>query len=130
MSPQGLTSNEKGFTLIEVMIAITLLAIGLLAVAATPVMVMSGNSRAQRITEASFGAMDRLEHLMVLDNSAAELTAGAHSATVTQGGLTYTVDWVVVDLDSSRKSVAVTVHWSEGLLTKTYSYAYYKTDFL
>lgn len=130
MSPQGLTSNEKGFTLIEVMIAITILAIGLLAVAATPIMVMSGNSRAQRITEASFGAMDRLEQLMVLDNSATELTAGNHSATVTQGGVTYTVSWVVTNLDTSRKQVDVTVQWSEGLLTKQYQYSYYKTDFL
>ncbi len=130
MSPQGLTGNEKGFTLIEVMVAITILAIGLLAVAATPVMVMSGNNRAQRITEASFGAMDRFEQLMMLDNSAADLTSGNHSATVTQGGLTYTVKWVVTDLDSSRKQIDVTVQWSEGLLTKQYQYAYYKTDFM
>ncbi|MBA3002783.1 MAG: prepilin-type N-terminal cleavage/methylation domain-containing protein [Desulfurivibrio sp.] len=130
MSRKRLTSNEDGFTLIEVMIAITLMAIGLLAVAATPIMVMSGNSRAQRVTEASFGAMNRLEQLMVLDNSAAELTTGNHTATTTVGGVAYTVNWAVTDLDTSRKNVAVTVLWNEGLLAKQFQYAYVKTDFM
>ena len=56
--------NEKGFTLIEVLIAITVFAIGLLAVAAMQISSVKGNSSALDLTEAVNVAQDRLEDLL------------------------------------------------------------------
>lgn len=55
---------QKGFTLIEVMIAIFLLTIGILAAGTMQLSSLEGNSHANRITQASTQAGERLETLL------------------------------------------------------------------
>jgi prepilin-type N-terminal cleavage/methylation domain-containing protein len=57
-------NREKGFTLIEVLIAMTLLVIGILAVASMQITSLGGNNLAMRITEASIWSGDQMEFLM------------------------------------------------------------------
>jgi type IV pilus assembly protein PilV len=59
-------SNEKGFTLLEIIIAISILTFGILAVASMQVSSMRGNSFAGSVTEATALAGDRLERLIAL----------------------------------------------------------------
>ena len=58
--------NEAGFTLLEVMIAITILTVGLLAVAGMQTAAIRGNDNAYRVTESTTWAQDRLELLVSL----------------------------------------------------------------
>ena len=58
--------NQNGFTLIEIMIAITVLAIGILAIAKMQLAAVKGNSYASGLTEASTLAQDKMEELMSL----------------------------------------------------------------
>ena len=60
-------SKQAGFTLIEVMVAITLLAVGILAVASMQITAVGGNDIAVRITEASTGGEEKMEDLMNRD---------------------------------------------------------------
>ena len=60
-------ADQRGFTLIEILIAITIFAIGILAVASMQISSINGNADAQRITDASTIAQDQLEELMALD---------------------------------------------------------------
>lgn len=55
--------NSEGFTLIEVLIAILLLTIGLLALVSVTVMVIKGNSLSQTRTTATTLAKDQMEEL-------------------------------------------------------------------
>jgi len=55
---------QKGFTLIEVMIAILLLTIGILATGTMQLSALEGNSHANRITLASTRAGERIETLL------------------------------------------------------------------
>jgi prepilin-type N-terminal cleavage/methylation domain-containing protein len=55
--------HNKGFTLIEVMIAIVILTIGLLALVSVTVMVIKGNSLNKMITTATTIAKDQMETL-------------------------------------------------------------------
>ncbi|TDI40712.1 MAG: prepilin-type N-terminal cleavage/methylation domain-containing protein [Acidobacteria bacterium] len=57
------TSSEKGFSLIEVMIAIVILTIGLLALAQMMVLSTNANTLSGRMTSCSGVAKERLERL-------------------------------------------------------------------
>lgn len=65
--------NQKGFTLLEVIVAISILTIGLLAVASMQVSAIRGNASAYGITEATSWAADQMEKLMVLPYDHANL---------------------------------------------------------
>lgn len=67
------SNRQKGFTLIEVLIAVTLLVIGILAVASMQVTSLQGNSLAIRVTEASSWAGDAQETLMARAYTHADL---------------------------------------------------------
>lgn len=66
--------NVKGFSLIEVLIAISIFAIGALALAKMQMVSMSGNSTARRITGAATLAEAKLEELKSLPYAHADLT--------------------------------------------------------
>ncbi|MGA2318818.1 MAG: prepilin-type N-terminal cleavage/methylation domain-containing protein [Thermodesulfobacteriota bacterium] len=55
--------KEKGFTLIEVLVGLIILAIGVLAVAGMQITSIVGTSFSNNITQASVIAQDRLEFL-------------------------------------------------------------------
>ncbi len=56
-------SKEKGFSLIEVLIGLIILAIGILAVAGMQITSIVGTSFSNNLTQASVIAQDRLEFL-------------------------------------------------------------------
>jgi type IV pilus modification protein PilV len=59
-------NRQGGFTLIEVLIALTIFAVGLLAIAAMQTSAIRMNSSAGKLTEISNLGMDTLEQLMSL----------------------------------------------------------------
>lgn len=59
--------RQQGFTLIEVLIAITLLTVGILAAASMQISSLGGNSLAIRVTTASTLAGSTIEELMRLN---------------------------------------------------------------
>jgi prepilin-type N-terminal cleavage/methylation domain-containing protein len=58
--------SQEGFTLIEVLVAILLLTVGILAAASMQVSALTGNSLASRLTQASTLAGATVEELMAL----------------------------------------------------------------
>jgi len=59
--------NDKGFSLIEIMITMVILSIGLLAVAQMQINAVKGNSESMGMSEASILAHDHIETLAALD---------------------------------------------------------------
>ena len=72
----GSNMDKKGFTLIEVLVGLVLLAIGLLAIAGMQMTSVRGNFFSGNMTQASILAQDRLEALKQLDISDAALSVG------------------------------------------------------
>lgn len=70
----GNLSNERGFTLLEVIMAVSILTIGLLAVASMQISAMKGNTISMNYTESTEMVQDRVEKLIIRDLSDALLT--------------------------------------------------------
>jgi type IV pilus assembly protein PilV len=139
-------NQQKGFTLIEVLIAITLLVIGILAVASMQISSLGGNSNAIRITEASTWAGDKLETLMARPYNHADLiddngngVAGLNDTDVAgspadggpeANGAGFTVFWNVADNTpvANCKTIRVIVRRSDKWLSKTISFDYMKVN--
>jgi type IV pilus assembly protein PilV len=78
--------GEKGYTIIEVMIALAIFSIGILAAWALQNSSTRGNASARNLTIAASCASDRLEQLIQLPYAHADLLVGVHTpAQVTDG---------------------------------------------
>lgn len=105
--------NEKGFTIIEVLIGLIILAFGLLAIAGMQVTSIKGNFFSRNMTEASILAQDRLEVLKNLDWSHSDLSFGTHDEGQIPGTLfsrKYTVSQVS---GTNMLNITVTVNWRD-----------------
>ncbi len=104
--------GEHGFNLIEVMVALGILAFGILAIASMQESSLLGTSRAYSLTDATTVAMDQMELLISRAYSDPALAAGGHGP---QNQGRYQVSWSVSeDGVNLTKSVTVTVTWSEA----------------
>lgn len=72
--------GNAGFTILEVLAALAIFSLGFLAVMALQSSSIQGNSRARGVTDISVYAADRIEKLMALPFSDANLTAGNYPA--------------------------------------------------
>lgn len=100
--------DERGFTLIEVLFAMTIFTIGVLALAGLQARYISGNAAARMQTEATALAAAYLERLRALPYAHPELRAAAVHRD-RRGP--YRVAWTVVenDLLSGTKTLHITV---------------------
>jgi prepilin-type N-terminal cleavage/methylation domain-containing protein len=99
-------SNNDGFALPEVFIALAILAISMLAVASMQVASISGNGKAMGVSDAATLGMDRVEILMNLAYDDTQLNAGSYSVSAPPG---YRVAYTVADNESVRNSKTIRV---------------------
>lgn len=107
--------NQAGFTLLEVLIAMVILSVGLLALARFQLTVIKGNTDSREITTAVVLAETKIEELM--SGGFAALAAGEDTdidTTGTAGGI-FTRAWAVADYSGSTnmKQITVTVTWTD-----------------
>ncbi len=111
-------AGNKGFTMIEVQIAILMLVVAILGLSSMTVMVIKGNSFSKCTTKATALANDKMEDLKSRSFTDASFSAGTHSDAGNPIQGLYTRTWNVTDgMDASNthinyKTIAVTVTWS------------------
>ncbi len=120
--PRAKVKNGEGFTLIEVIIAISILTIGILAVASMQISAINGNESASNLTGATTWGQDKVEELLALPY--ANVTTGGP---INQG--IYTISWTATNCPTAipaagncpaancpaanTKLIIVTVTWQE-----------------
>jgi len=112
-----------GFTLLELTIAITVFAVGMLSLSAMLLAAMQGGSRGRHSTQASAIAESQMEQLQRLTWTQIAPTAGWSTSVEVQNTVqgnsggneeTYTVDWQITDLVTDwTREVDVRVSWDE-----------------
>lgn len=106
--------NKKGFTLIEVMIGLIILAIGLLAIAGMQIASTRGNSSSKNLTQATYVAQDRLEFLRNLSLTSPQLQAGNYNdGSVTISGVLFNRSYTVA-ANGNLITITYTITWNGG----------------
>jgi type IV pilus modification protein PilV len=122
--------KANGFTLLEVLVAMAIFAVGMLAVASLQVNSLWGTARADTTSEAIMWATDRIEQLKALPYDDSLLTSGTHipSSGDPINDTIYSASWTVTNNTTSStvpvpntKTVAVTITWNDAGETKTYT---------
>ena len=102
--------GDRGFSIIEVVFAISIFAIGILAVTTLSISAVNSNASSRRITDATALAEDRLERLAALPYD--DIKSPDEPDTVGA----YRVNWVVKENDmlDKTKTITVTVECPKG----------------
>ena len=107
--------STKGFTLIEVLIAIVILSIGLLGMASLTVGIIKGNEVSNDLTMATTCAQDKVEDFQRLDYSGIPATTATDTEdynSITGYERYKRVTLTTVDSPAAgMKTVTVTVYW-------------------
>ena len=116
-------ANQRGFTLIELFVAIVLLTIGLLGTAALTTGVVRGNLSSKNMTTATAIAQSCFEEnrrvgyanagIVPAGGANSCVTAGG-AVSVTSGGVTFTRTLTIDATVPNIKTLTVQVNWSEG----------------
>jgi len=105
-------SSKKGFSLLEILIALVLFAVGMLAIGGMQIGSIKGNSFSQEVTQATVLSQDRLEELRKMDFDDSNLSIGHHDEGVLNGsGFSRSYDVEVIS--TTLKLLTVTVGWTK-----------------
>jgi type IV pilus assembly protein PilV len=125
---KGGRKKESGFMLVELLIAVVVLSIGILAMMTMQVTSIRTNSSARRITQSATIGADFVEKLMGLPYVHDQLAPNSTDSFVDGR---YTITWAV-SADHAPienvKTINVTVTCEEAGQQRSMRYVYYKAD--
>ncbi len=111
-------TNTNGFTLIEVLIAMTMLLVGMLSLVAMQTSAVKGNNRSDLLTKRIIAGSNHIETLLCLSFDDPVLAAGSHD-NKDDNKPKHLITWDIVDLSSDKKSIAVTIAENTQKQTKS-----------
>ena len=109
--------NQEGFMLIEVLIAVAIFAIGILAVWNMQISALKSNAWSNDLSEATTVAEEKMEELIGMDKSEASLdgTVSLHAGKNRGFNERFAVNWTVDDDMPlpNKKTIHVAVTWMD-----------------
>ncbi|MDH3216245.1 MAG: prepilin-type N-terminal cleavage/methylation domain-containing protein [Candidatus Krumholzibacteria bacterium] len=123
-------NSQKGFGLIEILIAMVLFGIGISLAMRTLPESNVATTRGRNITKATNLAQQKIEELLSVPYSDADLNAGTHNDPENPIDLSFTRSWVVADNVpvNGMKQIDVTVIWETASKDSTVTLQTYLTS--
>ena len=108
------TNASGGFTLIEVLLAIAIFSIGILAVGSMQISAVNNNASARMRTEATLHATEKMETLMLIPYNDPDLSDTTH--TDASDDNIYCMEWDVQEDYplASTKTITLSVRWTDN----------------
>ncbi len=106
--------NAKGFLMIEVILAIAILAIGLFAVMSLATIVIKGNAHSKMVTTATTFAQDKMEYFKGISYDNITGTCTVYNDYYLEALVQNNIP------DTNTKTVTVGVYWNPGTATSSY----------
>jgi prepilin-type N-terminal cleavage/methylation domain-containing protein len=103
-------TTSKGFTLLEMLIAMTILSVALLGLGQMMLLSIGGASFGNKVTEATTFAQDKMEELRTMDWNGLQ---DGNDAIDGAQGIQYQRAWAVVPT-GKMKTVNLAVSWNDG----------------
>jgi type IV pilus assembly protein PilV len=101
--------GNAGFTIPEVMIALGIFSIGILAVYSMQMTSIKGNATARRVTDSATIASAKAEELALIAFDDDRLAAGEHAPAVTEDGIDNDMDGLI---DEPGETANATLSWT------------------
>ena len=110
------SKKSKGFSLVEVLVALVILSISLLALAGLMVQSTKNSSWGSHMTEAATLAQDRLEALRAV-RPQSDIPEGMNNDQVTAAsGIVYTRTWTVTTNPAGTlRTITISITWSDSV---------------
>ena len=105
-----LFKRSKGFTLLEMLIAMTILCVALLGLGQMLLLSIQGTSFGNKVTEATTFAQDKMEELRTV---AWDGLQDGNDSIVGSQGIQYQRTWTVVPA-GTMKTVDLAINWNDG----------------
>lgn len=94
---KGLAQGSRGFSLLELIIAMFIFSVGILSMALLQARAIKGNHQANNMTLAVTVMSDHIERLMNEDYASSELSPGSHTSSDTMPAGIQSCTWEVSD---------------------------------
>jgi type IV pilus assembly protein PilV len=98
---------ERGFSLVELLIAVSIFSIGVLAVATMQISAIGGNRFGNEVSQATYLGQEKIEELKNSTDIAAEADGND------QQGI-FNRSWQITPVTGNSQQVTVTVAWTVG----------------
>ena len=107
------SKEQRGFTLIEVLVGLIILGVGLLSVAGMQITSIKNCYSSNNVTQATIYAQDKIEYLKNLPYSDSNLSSGEYNEGTISGTIFSRRYNIVEDAGNSMRTITVTVQWTD-----------------